>query len=164
MSNVNIFSDYWKAYPNHKLFSEFSGQKSDTMWILFLMFNPTKDNPLVSMLDIELRKSEIEKNFIKKKVNWEHILSLKEAYKSNILLTRAKKELLFYYDLLEERRKYIESLSYATDSEAKEKLVKSTRSIWEEFDKIKEMVDKEDAANSHIQGGRKESASEQKLI
>ncbi len=162
---INVFEDYWKVFPNHKIYKELAKQSSITMWILFLLYNYSKMNPLASMLNTDLKKMEIENSFVKKKVNWIDIENLKEVYKEKVLTTRARKELGFYYEQLELRRLFIESLTYdASTYEIKEKLLKGTKSLWDEFAKIEEMVNKEDSMQSQVQGGRVESISEQKLI
>ncbi|MCC6252300.1 MAG: hypothetical protein BWX56_01021 [Euryarchaeota archaeon ADurb.Bin023] len=162
---MNIFSDYWATFPNHKIFSSFNKLTSEEMWVLFLLFNPTKANPLLSMLDRKDKEKEIiaTLKIDKKRIN--ELSKLEDEYSEKILVSRAKKELAFYYKQLEERRKYIESVPYNSgNAEHKDKMIKGTKAIWDEFEKIKLIVEKEESLESQTRGNRVESAAEKKLI
>lgn len=119
----------------------------------------------MTMLNREERIEEIMKSFKLKKDSVNTLLKLEEVYSEKILLSRAKKELAFYYKQLEERRKYIESVPYdAVNAEHKDKMIKGTKALWDEFEKIKMMVDKEELLEAQTRGNRAESAAEKKLL
>lgn len=153
-----FIKDYWETYPAHKIYSPFSNLNSDEMWGLYLMFNPSKKNPLSSM-DTDERREEILKYKPKLKLRED----LKEDYINKILTSRLKKELLFYIDQAEQRRKYIDSISFE-DNDKKDKMLIETPKFIKALIELTKAVEDEESAEAQVQGGRKESLSEQKLI
>lgn len=153
--------NYWTEYPNHKVFDDFKNKSSDEMWALFCLYQPSNKNPLVSM-DFKERKDEINK--LKPKLNLDNLELLKEVYKKKIINSRLKNELIFYEDMMEERRGYLATLSYNDNPELKDKMLVSSDKIIKTMIELRKAVDDEEIQESQVEGGRKESLSELKLI
>jgi hypothetical protein len=78
-------------------------------------------------------------------------------------MTKIQRELKVWQDKIEERNKFLETLSYSLDTfEALDKMMKDSKLIWESFGKVyKEYQDEN--IETRARGGREESFTE-KLV
>lgn len=147
------FDDYYNATEN----KDFS---SEVMWAIFLFCD-------IKSPKIRLRKDEreedIKKYFLKDDTfSFEYHQDLIDAY-PKVVMTKIQRELKVWQDKIEERNKFLETVSYSLDTfEALDKMMKDSKLIWESFGKIyKEYQDEN--IETRARGGREESFTE-KLV
>ena len=102
-------------------------------------------------------KEEEIKKFWFPEIDFDKIKEFEIAF-SDSCLSYAQKVLLFWRTTLEERNTYMKSLVWGKDTDEKEKLLKTTHSLWNEYRKAEEAVEKENSLR--VQNDRPESLSE----
>ena len=168
---ININNNYWDAFPAERVVRPFSalynldkskGRKtsSSIMWALTMLTDPATYNPL-SRMTREERLEELLNSYIGQK-ELDDVLELEEEF-VNFKLSYIKKRYRFYQSLLEDRERYMKTLSYDTHASQLDSMLVNTKKIWDEFLKIKKEVDVEEVSY-HTKGNREESASEKGLI
>lgn len=147
------FDDYYNATEN-------KDYSSEVMWAIFLFCD-------IKSPKIRLRKDEreldIKKYFLKDDTfSFEYHQDLIDAY-PKVVMTKIQRELKVWQDKIEERNKFLETVSYSLDTfEALDKMMKDSKLIWESFGKIyKEYQDEN--IETRARGGREESFTE-KLV
>jgi hypothetical protein len=147
------FDDYYNATEN----KDFS---SEVMWAIFLFCD-------IKSPKIRLRKDEreedIKKYFLKDDTfSFEYHQDLIDAY-PKVVMTKIQRELKVWQDKIEERNKFLETVSYSLDTfEALDKMMKDSKLIWESFGKIYKEYQEENI-ETRARGGREESFTE-KLV
>ena len=147
------FDDYYNATEN----KDFS---SEVMWAIFLFCD-------IKSPKIRLRKDEreedIKKYFLKDDTfSFEYHQELIDAY-PKVVMTKIQRELKVWQDKIEERNKFLETVSYSLDTfEALDKMMKDSKLIWESFGKIYKEYQEENI-ETRARGGREESFTE-KLV
>jgi hypothetical protein len=147
------FDDYYNATEN-------KDYSSEVMWAIFLFCD-------IKSPKIRLRKDEreldIKKYFLKDDTfSFEYHQDLIDAY-PKVVMTKIQRELKVWQDKIEERNKFLESVTYNLSTyEALDKMMKDSKLIWESFGKIyKEYQDEN--IETRARGGREESFTE-KLV
>ena len=75
-------------------------------------------------------------------------------------MTKIQRELKVWQDKIEERNKFLETVSYSLDTfEALDKMMKDSKLIWESFGKIFKEYQEENI-ETRARGGREESFAE----
>ena len=165
-SNRNLF---WEVNPEFKFTEPFDNfynssenkdYTSEVMWAIYLFCD-------IKSPKIRLRKDEraedIKKYFLKEdSFDFDHHEDLIDAY-PKVVMTKIQRELKVWQDKIEERNKFLETLSYSLDTfEALDKMMKDSKLIWESFGKVyKEYQDEN--IETRARGGREESFTE-KLV
>jgi hypothetical protein len=147
------FDDYYNATEN-------KDYSSEVMWAIFLFCD-------IKSPKIRLRKDErdldIKKYFLKDETfSFDYHEDLVDAY-PKVVMTKIQRELKVWQDKIEERNKFLESVTYDLSTyEALDKMMKDSKLIWESFGKIyKEYQDEN--IETRARGGREESFTE-KLV
>jgi hypothetical protein len=185
----NTDENYWLLHPQMKTIKEFKDvfltdkskdkiNSSKLMWAIALYCDPHDQNPWRNINDADRRTLIAEDFLLSPKFDWERsdIKELIEKYE-DLCLTVWEKELVRLERKLSERSDFISSTKYTLDeyeeNNGKVKLKKGTATqldkmmtdtikIYEQADKIKQMLGKE--SGGHTRGGAKESAGEKAEI
>lgn len=178
-----IRENYWTLHPMVQEFSAFKklynkdkskgkSESSKLMWGIAMFVDPHEDNKLRTQA-YDRRMEIINEDWFDPKFNWEHpeIVELVQTYK-DFCLTISEKELVRYEKKLAQRGEFIDKTGYSLDTydESSGKVVKGTAAqldkmmvdsgkIFEELEKIKEKIQKEDL-DGQLKGGAVESAAD----
>lgn len=136
------------------------------MWAIHLVEDTES---LLYNASIDERQSNVQQTYLKKEeFNWKDYDDVVVAYRR---YTMGPKQRMYaeYMDLMEERSRFLRTLSYSEDTtikEAKEidNFVKSGKSVWDELIKIEKEYLTEKDAGSRIHGDRELSAIESGII
>jgi hypothetical protein len=169
MTEFNINLNYWDVHAADKLVRPFSSlyeedktktkkHSSNLMWCLLLLTDPSKANPL-SRMNREERLAELSHTLSPDPTL---LVDLEEEF-AEYKLSYIKKRYRFYQKLLEERERYMGTLSYDTHAQQLDTMLVNTKRIWDEFLKIKKELDVEEQSY-YTKGNREESAAEKGLI
>lgn len=165
IESFDFKSNFWDQNPNIKYLSPFGDlysedkskgktNSSDFMWALILYFD--LENSPYKRMENKDKEEEIKK-FWFPEIDFDKIKEFEIAF-SDSCLSYAQKVLLFWRTTLEERNTYMKSLVWGKDTDEKEKLLKTTHSLWNEYRKAEEAVEKENSLR--VQNDRTESLSE----
>lgn len=178
-----INENYWILHPMVKEFSAFKklyskdkskGKKesSKLMWGIAMFVDPHEDNKLRTQPH-QRKMDIINEDWFDPKFNWEHpeIVELVECYK-DFCLTVSEKELVRYEKKLVQRGIFIDGTGYSLDwydGDSKktikgtaaqlDKMLVDSGKIFDEIEKIKEKIQKEDLDGT-LKGGALESAAD----
>tara|TARA_R100001463_G_scaffold42850_1_gene89579 strand:+ start:3970 stop:4545 length:576 start_codon:yes stop_codon:yes gene_type:complete len=178
-----VNENYWTLHPMVQEFGAFKklyqkdktkGKKesSKLMWGIAMLIDPHEDNKLRTQPHTT-RIKIINEDWFDPGFNWDHpeIVGLIEAYK-DFCLTISEKELVRYEKKLSQRGDFIDKTNYTLDSydESSGKIIKGTAAqldkmmvdsgkIFDELEKIKEKIGKEDI-EGQLKGGALESAAD----
>ena len=90
---------------------------------------------------------------------YQHLI---DAY-PKVVLSKIQRELKVWHDKIEERNKFLESVTYDMNTfEALDKMMKDSKPIWEAFGKVYKEYQEENI-ETRARGGREESFSEKLL-
>ena len=169
MANINLI--YWEIYPGQRVKKPFAllynqdkskNKKisSDIMWGLDLYCSMKKSNPLHNMSKEE-RQAELLETFLTSE-QLDKVIELEDAWVEQNL-SYLQRRFRFYQRLIEQREEYMGTLTYPKDTDVIEKMLSSTKKIWDDVLSIKTKLDEEDL-DVQVKGGREESASEKGLL
>lgn len=114
-----------------------------------LVYHPQSQYSELMLAD---RKEEVEKNYLlksnrKNKFNWD---TYKDEINTiqNLVLSKAERILKRWERQLEERAEYLDTIKYSTETpieqiELKEKLMKETSKLWDQYQKCLKTVENE---------------------
>tara|TARA_Y100001963_G_C6704690_1_gene411321 strand:- start:186 stop:710 length:525 start_codon:yes stop_codon:yes gene_type:complete len=150
-----IFADIYKKDK-----SKNKEKSSKIMWAIALLIDP--DSKFANA-PYEDRKNLILTDYIRDiKFKWEDYQDAIEYYE-NLLLTPAQRQINIWSRKMDEKTKYLDSLSYEEDAETIEKLLTSNAKLYTELERITKQLEKEESEGV-AKGGREESAGEKGLI
>lgn len=175
----NILDDFdydtniWELYPQMKILfkdvhsqdsSQNKSRSSQIMYAIALVYHPA--SYLKNML-IEDRKLEVEKNYLKRKYqfNWDTY-----TWEINRMIelthTKPKKFLARWEADLEARMNFISSIEYSAETpiklmELKESMMKDTSKMWDQYMNCLKQVEEEEATT---RGDEVESLSDSNQI
>jgi hypothetical protein len=178
-----INENYWTLHPMVQEFGAFKKlylrdkskdkkESSKLMWGIAMFVDPHEDNKLRTQ-PFTRRKEIINEDWFDPKFNWEHpeIIQLIEEY-TDYCLTISEKELIRYEKKLSQRGDFIDKTDYSLDQYSEingrvekgtadqlDKMMLNSGKIFDEVEKIKEKIQKEDL-NGHLKGGAVESAAD----
>jgi hypothetical protein len=172
IQNINYeeFKDkFWDVNPEFKFIAPFdafyksSKEKKRTsmiMWAIFLLTD--LKSPKIRLRKDE-REEDIKKFFLEdENFSFEKYQDLLDAY-PKVVMTKIQRELKVWQDKIEERNKFLESVTYDMNTfEALDKMMKDSKAIWEAFGKIYKEYQEENI-ETRARGGREESFTEKLL-
>lgn len=186
--NWNTDENYWSLHPQMKTIKVFrdlferdkkksKGESSTMMWAIALLVDPHEQNPWRNTNPLDRAKLIAEDYIGDENFPWgdKDIVNLIEVYK-NHCLTAGERALIEMEEKLTDRARFISDTSYSMDyydeesgkvkkgtADQLDKMMVNSLKIYEQLEKIKEMMDKE-SIEGHGKGGAVESASEQGII
>ena len=154
-------ANFWKLHPQLQIPQEFAAiykedksktksKSSQIMWAIALLVDPDSKFANISF---PTRKDIISKDFLKDAINF---------YESS-LITPAKRQLLVWNKKMDEKTRYLDVLTYEENADTIEGLLKTNVKLFEDYERLLKLVDKETNEGS-TKGGGEESASEKGLI
>jgi hypothetical protein len=160
---------FWEVNPEFKFVAPYDAfytsitdkkKTSMVMWAIYLLCDI--NSPKI-WLRIDEREEEIKTFFIKDPeftfTRYQHLI---EAY-PKVVLSKIQRELKVWHDKIEERNKFLESITYDMNTfEALDKMMKDSKPIWEAFGKVYKEYQEENI-ETRARGGREESFSEKLL-
>jgi hypothetical protein len=160
---------FWEVNPEFKFVAPYDAfytsitdkkKTSMVMWAIYLLCDI--NSPKIR-LRIDEREEEIKTFFIKDPeftfTRYQHLI---EAY-PKVVLSKIQRELKVWHDKIEERNKFLESITYDMNTfEALDKMMKDSKPIWEAFGKVYKEYQEENI-ETRARGGREESFSEKLL-
>lgn len=160
---------FWDVNPEFKFVAPYDAFFSSTkdkkkssvvMWAIFLLCDI---NSPKMRLRLDEREDEIKTYFVKDSdFNFKKYQELIDAY-PRVVLSKIQRELKVWQDKIEERNKFLESVSYDLNTfEALDKMLKDSKAIWEAFGKIYKEYQEENI-ETRARGGREESFTEKLL-
>jgi hypothetical protein len=172
-SLVKIFDtdlNFWEANPGFKSIKVYQDlytndksknkvDSSQIMWAIALLIDMSEDNPWRNLSE-EDKESLIAEDFLQnKKFSWKGIKALTDEY-SERCLSIAEKALRNFNKKLLDRQKFIDNTKYTIDdADQLDKMMLNTVKVYQQYDLIKSMFNKEKLAGT-TQDGTVESASE----
>lgn len=161
INNFDIYSDFYSDPQLKAIFNEEYTLKvsSSIMWALILYAHPK--SKYFSQED-KTRKELIEKDFLKKPLNWDKYSTTLEKIDS-FLLSKPQRLLKSWEQDLEERDIFMKSLPYnAENLEIKEKLMTNRLKLWDQYYAIlKKFSEEEDI---QTRGDTELSLSDKRVI
>ena len=166
----NLSSDFWKLNPQFKLLEEskelinnkkLKHSSSQIMWAIMLLVHPES---LYYNLSEKERLSTINREYLKD--NEYDLYIHKDLIKriKDLLTTPAKRQLLQWNRIMDEKSEFMEKTSYDdTTWEMLEKMMSSNSKLYQELQRISDMLERE-GDTGIIKGGGEQSASEKGLI
>jgi len=186
--NWNTDENYWSLNPQMKTIKAFRDlydrdkkktkkESSTMMWAIALMVDPHEQNPWRNTNPLDRAKLIAEDYIGDKEFPWEDddIQLLLNTYKEHCL-TAGERALVALEKKLMDRARFIDDTNYSMDTYNEEsgkidkgtadqldKMMVNSAKIFEQLDKIAEMMDRESVEGTG-RGGAVESAGEQQLI
>ena len=164
-------ANFWKLHPQLQIPQEFAAiykedksktksKSSQIMWAIALLVDPDSKFANISF---PTRKDIISKDFLKNiKFDWDKYKDAMNFYESS-LITPAKRQLLVWNKKMDEKTRYLDVLTYEENADTIEGLLKTNVKLFEDYERLLKLVDKETNEGS-TKGGGEESASEKGLI
>ena len=182
--NWNPDENYWSLHPQMKVIKLFrelhdkdkskgKAQSSKMMWAIALYVDPHENNPYKNVAEHDRRVLIAEDFLFDDKFPWDDkdIQDLIECYKDKCL-SIAEKALIQLQSKIADRARFIDQTKYSMDfydeesgkvqkgtADQLDKMMVNTIKIYEQMDKIREMLNKE-SIESQTKGGAVESAAE----
>ena len=186
--NWNTDENYWSLHPQMKTIKAFrdlyerdkkkgKNESSTMMWAIALLVDPHELNPWRNTNPLDRTKLIAEDYIGDVDFPWEDddIQLLIDTY-TDFSLSPAEKALVQIEKKIADRGRFIHKTDYSMDSynedtgkvekgtaDQLDKMMVNTVKIYEQLEKVKEMMDKE-SVEGHGKGGAIESAGEQGLI
>lgn len=168
-SNFNTSVNFWDTHPEYKipfkdLYKKGSLKTSSIMWAITLLQHPY--SPFFN-LNYEDRIKEIIQDLnLPSDFSFDDYQSVIDLFEK-ITFTHPQKAIVQWRKELEDRSKYLSSIEYSQDTpieliEFKEKLLKNTTSLWDQYRKAEKEL-KEEKEISTV-GGSQPSLQDQNLI
>jgi hypothetical protein len=169
-NNYEEFKDkFWEVNPEFKFVAPYDAfytsitdkkKTSMVMWAIYLLCDI--NSPKIR-LRLDEREEEIKTFFIKdSEFTFTRYQELIDAY-PKVVLSKIQRELKVWHDKIEERNKFLESVTYDMNTfEALDKMMKDSKPIWEAFGKVYKEYQEENI-ETRARGGREESFSEKLL-
>jgi hypothetical protein len=169
-NNYEEFKDkFWEVNPEFKFVAPYDAfytsitdkkKTSMVMWAIYLLCDI--NSPKIR-LRLDEREEEIKTFFIKDpEFTFTRYQELIDAY-PKVVLSKIQRELKVWHDKIEERNKFLESVTYDMNTfEALDKMMKDSKPIWEAFGKVYKEYQEENI-ETRARGGREESFSEKLL-
>jgi hypothetical protein len=169
-NNYEEFKDkFWEVNPEFKFVAPYDAfytsitdkkKTSMVMWAIYLLCDI--NSPKIR-LRLDEREEEIKTFFIKDpEFTFNRYQELIDAY-PKVVLSKIQRELKVWHDKIEERNKFLESVTYDMNTfEALDKMMKDSKPIWEAFGKVYKEYQEENI-ETRARGGREESFSEKLL-
>jgi hypothetical protein len=160
---------FWEVNPEFKFIPPYDAfytsikdkkKTSMVMWAIYLLCD--LKSPKIR-LRLDEREEEIKTFFIKdSEFTFTRYQELIDAY-PKVVLSKIQRELKVWHDKIEERNKFLESVTYDMNTfEALDKMMKDSKPIWEAFGKVYKEYQEENI-ETRARGGREESFSEKLL-
>lgn len=175
VNNFSIKDNFWECNPNMKIVEKFkqlhdedgSKKKKDSssiMWAIALLLDKNPDNPYRNLSEVDKRIVIMEDFLEDKSFNFSLYLGIIKAYEV-LCLDPIERTLLQMERKLEERDAFVNSLSYNIDNASSiDTLILNTKKLKDLYFEMKTELAKTDSIEGTTRGGKKESASEKKLI
>lgn len=162
VKHFDINADFFQVNPHFKVLSTLNELDSETMWVVYMYTDPAPDNPLGQAPE-EVKRIEIEKNYVKGPVDWDKIKEYSQLYKE-AAMTAGERAFATWTRKLNERAAFLDSLEYTEETwESLDAIMKNSKVIFDHYEKVAEQYN-EQKAKSSLRGGGKKSASEKGLI
>lgn len=174
LKDFDLNVNFWKVNPQLKMPESFNklykedkskGKKnsSQLMWAIALCYDP--NSKFYNLIE-KARKTLVEQDFAKEKIDWKGLEPQIELYKS-LFMSQATRSLDNWKLKLEERDNYLNSIPYR-DLDLKgakdlDDLIANTPKLYVQYNKILEQLS-EEAAKGATRGNVPESASEKKEL
>jgi hypothetical protein len=130
------------------------------MWAIALLVDPDSKFANISLPN---RKKMISEDYLKnEEFKWEEVQEACQYYE-NMLISPTKRQLSVWKKKMDEKSVYLDSLTYEEDAKTIEELLKTNVKLFEDYDRLIKMVEKE-KDDGATKGGAVESASETGLI
>lgn len=156
---IDVNTKFSKLYP--EVASQFPDLSSDELWALSLYVLPSSPYANLPYRD----KQPAISNIIRSELDWEKIDGLVKRF-SNVTLPKPYRFLLEWERILEERFEFLAGIKYSEASidliELKDKMLASTKKLWDEYEKCRKSVEMEESTST--EGGYQESLSESGII
>jgi hypothetical protein len=160
---------FWEVNPEFKFVAPYDAfytsitdkkKTSMVMWAIYLLCDI--NSPKIR-LRLDEREEEIKTFFVKDpEFTFARYQRLIDAY-PKVVLSKIQRELKVWHDKIEERNKFLESVTYDMNTfEALDKMMKDSKPIWEAFGKVYKEYQEENI-ETRARGGREESFSEKLL-
>lgn len=157
--------NFWEVHPQLKLLGAFKtfynkdktkgkSRSSMLMWAIFLIYDPLSD---FFSFTLDEKISMISKDFLEFKFIEDDYKDVVEFYQS-ALMTPAKRQLYVWNRKLDEKTAYLETLKYENDSLKIESLLKTNKTLYDDYEAIQKRIAQE--TQGVTQGGSEESLSE----
>ena len=155
--------DFFKSNPELSLLSEINGLRdrenaSQVMWSIYLVEHP--DSRFYRIGDRQKKREEIEKNFLKCKLDWENLDKVILEFIS-VTTSDTKRSYKIWKEKAQDLDNYVKSLTFEENSDILLKLFKEVAAIWRTLAEIEsKMVDEE--SKDQIKGKGNLSAREKR--
>lgn len=123
-----IDTDFWSDAELKTIFYDeyISKVSSKIMWSLLLVYHP---NSIYSTLDTKSAKELVEKDYLKKSLEWDKYTTTVDKIQK-FLLSKSKRLLLSWEEKLEERDRFMHSMPYNADTfELQDKMLAATSKL-----------------------------------
>lgn len=162
VEHVDFEADFFKVNPQFKLISPLNELPSKQMWVVFF-FADVSDKNIFRNTPDDVKKQELEDNYIKDVIDWEALDPYIQRYKQ-LCMSPAERAFATWSKKLEERSNFIDSIEYDQDTwESLDSIMKNSKVIFDHYEKVAEKFG-EQKAKSTLRGGKQESASEKGII
>lgn len=171
LNSYNGTSNFWKSNPQllipepfAKLYKEDKSkdkeESSKIMYAICFLLDPSDENKFKNIPEPD-RKILIIKDYLKDpKFKWEKYKELLEYCKNNFIITQAERSLYEFERELHERDLFLTGLGWSLDSATdKEKMMANTFKLYQELNRIKEIV-KQEEIKAKDKGGSEPTASD----
>jgi len=171
LNGFDVEVNFWRANPQLKVPQPFAdilskdkskgkSKSSQIMWAIALLVDPDSK---FSNISLGNRRKMIAEDYLKDaKFKWADVKAACQYYES-MLITPTKRQLSVWKQKMDEKSIYLAELTYEEDSATIEKLLSTNIKLFEDYERLLRMVEKEKDEGA-TKGGAVESASETGLI